>query len=241
VALCGRADWLREQGAGVDAAGDDCTDAAADLSVVHVALGGRRLGWIGLQDRVRPGAAEAIRELRGLNIRRIAMVTGDRAEAAGRVAEAIDCAEFRAGCLPQAKVEFVNEIRRGAYRVAVVGDGVNDAPALAAGDTGIAMGAAGSDVAIHSATIALMNNDLRRVPFLIRLSRRTRSIVAQNIVVGAAFIVVGMALSGAGRIPPIVAALLHNAGSLIVIFNSGRLIRAGEGGAPAEQPSRQGP
>ncbi|MBU4461336.1 MAG: cation-translocating P-type ATPase [Verrucomicrobia bacterium] len=227
--LCGRASWLGENGVAVSASSDDgAADDAADLSVVYVALGGRLLGWIGLQDQVRPGAKEAVHALRDLHIRRIAMVTGDRPAAARRVAALIDCPEFRAGCLPQAKVDFVNEVRRGSARVAVVGDGVNDAPALAAGDTGIAMGAAGSDVAIHSATIALMSNDLLRVPFLIRLSRRTRTVVGQNILVGLLFILGGIALSGAGRIPPILAALLHNAGSLIVIFNSGRLIRAGE-------------
>ena len=93
---------------------------------------------------------------------------------------------------------------------------------------GIALGAAGSDVAIHSASVALMNNDLRRLPFLIRLSRMARTVVFQNIAVGGLFIIGGLFLSGLGKLNPIVATLLHNAGSLIVVFNSARLIRAGE-------------
>ena len=156
------------------------------------------------------------------------MVTGDRASVATRVAGEIGCKEFQAECLPQQKVEFVNAVKAAGYQVAVVGDGVNDAPALAAGDTGIAMGAAGSDVAIHSAKIALMSNDLRRLPFLIRLSRGARTVIYQNLGVGALFIVVGLTASGIGLLNPIVAAMLHNVGSLIVVFNSARLIRAGE-------------
>jgi Cd2+/Zn2+-exporting ATPase len=166
--------------------------------------------------------------LRGLDVKRLAMVTGDRESVAGKVAAAVGVTEFRAECLPEAKVAFVEGVRADGYRVAVVGDGVNDAPALAAGDTGIAMGAAGSDAAIHSASVALMNNDLRRLPFLIRLSREARAVIHQNLGVGILFIVGGLLLSGMGKLNPIVAAVLHNAGSLLVVFNSARLIRSGE-------------
>src|SRR5205823_8816133 len=126
---------------------------------------------------------------------------------------------------PQNKVEFVRGIKTKGYKVAVVGDGVNDAPALAAGDIGIAMGAAGSEVAIHSATIALMNNDLRRLPFLVKLSRSTRAVINQNFLFGVAFIITGMTLAALGKVPPILAAAMHTASSLIVVFNSARLVR----------------
>ena len=159
------------------------------------------------------------------------MVTGDRRQVAEQVAGEIDCPEFSAECLPDEKARFVERMRADGFRVAVVGDGVNDAPALAAGDTGIAMGAAGSDVAIHSATVALMNNDLRRIPFLVRLSGGTRGVVLQNLSVGVLFIAGGLVLSGLGVLSPIVAALLHNVGSLVVVFNSGRLLRFGSADA----------
>jgi Zn2+/Cd2+-exporting ATPase len=156
------------------------------------------------------------------------MVTGDRQPVATRVAREIGCEEVVAECLPQNKVDFVRQIKARGYRVAVVGDGVNDAPMLAAGEIGIAMGAAGSEVAIHSATVALMNNDLRRLPFLVRLSRSTRSVINQNFLFGVFFIVGGLSLASFGYLNPIVAAILHNLGSLIVVFNSARLVRYGE-------------
>jgi len=147
---------------------------------------------------------------------------------ATRVAAEIGCEEAQGDCLPQNKVDFVRAMKAKGYKVAVVGDGVNDAPALAAGDISIAMGAAGSEVAIHSATIALMNNDLRRLPFLVKLSRSTRTVINQNFAFGILFIIVGLSLTAYGKIGPIVAAMLHNVGSLIVIFNSARLVRKGE-------------
>jgi Cd2+/Zn2+-exporting ATPase len=167
-------------------------------------------------------------ELKDSGVRRIAMVSGDRQAVATRVAAEIGCEEVKGECLPQNKVEFVRAVKAKGYQVAVVGDGVNDAPALAAGDIGIAMGAAGSEVAIHSATIALMNNDLRRLPFLIKLSRSTRAVINQNFLFGLAFIIGGMTLAALGYVVPVMAAAMHTAGSLIVVFNSARLVRKGE-------------
>ena len=197
-------------------------------SLIFVARNGHCIGWVGLQDQTRSEAREALIELKHVGVRRIAMVSGDRLPVALRVAKDIGCEEVVGDCLPQTKVDFVQKIKAKGYRVAVVGDGVNDAPALAAGDLGIAMGAAGSEVAIHSATIALMNNDLRRVPFLIKLSRMTRSVINQNFLMGVLFVIGGLVLAAMKYINPIVAALMHVAGSLLVVFNSARLVRQGE-------------
>ena len=136
--------------------------------------------------------------------------------------------DYQAEVLPQQKLEIVDGLKKKGHRVAVIGDGVNDAPALAAGDISIAMGAAGSDVAIHSATIALMNNNLNRIPFLIELSRKTSSVIKQNLIIGCGFIVVFMTLSAANFVTPIMAAVLHLVSGLIVVFNSARLVRCGE-------------
>lgn len=200
---------------------------AEGLSTLFVARDGRLLGWIGLADNTRPEAAAAIDDLRELGIKRTIIVTGDRESVARRVAGQMHC-EYKAEVLPGQKLEMVDQLRSAGHRVAVVGDGVNDAPALAAGDISIAMGAAGSDVAIHSASIALMNNNLNRIPFLVDLSRRTTAVVKQNLMIGGGFILVFGALAAYGEITPIWAAVLHVVSSLIVVFNSARLVRSGE-------------
>ncbi|MGC3961581.1 MAG: cation-translocating P-type ATPase [Verrucomicrobiota bacterium] len=226
--LVGRAQWLKDNG--VDSAFEKSVDLneTEGWSLIFVARDGKCIGWVGLQDQTRAEAREALVELKESGVRRIAMVSGDRQPVATRVAAEIGCEEAKGDCLPQNKVEFVRAVKAKGYNVAVIGDGVNDAPALAAGDIGIAMGAAGSEVAIHSATIALMNNDLRRLPFLVKLSQSTRSVINQNFLFGVLFIIGGLSAAAFGWLNPILAAILHNAGSLIVIFNSARLVRKGE-------------
>src|SRR6185369_12852234 len=226
--LVGRAQWLKDNGvsAGFEKSVD--LNEAEGWSLIFVARNGQCAGWVGMQDQTRAEAKEALAELKENGVRRIAMVSGDRQPVATRVAAEIGCEEAKGDCLPQTKVEFVRAVKAKGYKVAVVGDGVNDAPALAAGDIGIAMGAAGSEVAIHSATIALMNNDLRRLPFLVKLSRSTRAVINQNFLFGVFFIIGGITLAAFNYLSPIVAALMHNVGSIIVILNSARLVRHGE-------------
>ena len=226
--VIGRAQWLRDNGVGDNFESQVDLKEAEGYSLLYVAKEGAFIGWIGLQDATRSEAKEALSDLLNSGVQRVAMVSGDRKPVAIRVAAEIGCAEVVAECLPQNKVDFVSDLKKRGYRVAVIGDGVNDAPALAAGDMGVAMGAAGSEVAIQSATIALMNSDLRRLPFLVRLSRQTRTVINQNFLFGILFIIGGMIGASYGVINPIVAAILHNAGSLIVVFNSARLVRQGE-------------
>jgi Cd2+/Zn2+-exporting ATPase len=226
--IVGRAQWLKDNGVPEDFVKAVDLNETEGFSLLFVACNGKCIGWVGLQDQTRAEAAESLIELKQNGVRRIAMISGDRQPVASRVAREIGCEEVVGDCLPQNKVEFVRAMKLKGYRVAVVGDGVNDAPALAAGDIGIAMGAAGSEVAIHSATIALMNNDLRRLPFLVKLSRSTRAVINQNFLLGVLFCIGGLAFASSGYLNPIVAAMLHNAGSLIVIFNSARLVRKGE-------------
>jgi Cd2+/Zn2+-exporting ATPase len=227
--LVGRLQWIQDQG--VDTRSVEKLVAAADtegVSLLFVSDEGEVLGWVGLEDKTRPEAKKANAALTELGVQRLAMLTGDRWTVARKVAAELGCNEVQAECLPETKLRLVEAMREEGYHVGVVGDGVNDAPALAAGDLGIAMGAAGSDIAIHSASIALMSNDLSRLPFLIRLSHKLRAVVYENLVFGIIFVITGLLLSGFGYLHLIAAAILHNVGSFIVIFNSARLVRFGE-------------
>ncbi len=232
--LVGREMFMKERGIDVVPL-TAASQAAEGMSQLYVAVGGKLLGMIGLEDRTRPAAREAVEELREIGIHRVAMLTGDRQAVARRVAAEMACTEYRADCLPQEKLDLVNAMRGQGHRVMVIGDGVNDAPALAAGDLGVAMGAAGSDVAINSASIALLNNDLTRIPFLVKLSRATRRVVTQNLIFGALFVVTVMSLGAFDIVTPIWAAILHTASSFVVVFNSARLVRFGEERATHQQ------
>jgi Zn2+/Cd2+-exporting ATPase len=229
--LVGRGNWVTGENPDDHLKGQ-VQEAMADpeaegLSTLFVIRDGQLLGWLGMADNTRPQAAGAMDTLRDMGLKRLIIVTGDRESVAKRIAGQMHT-EYRAEVLPHQKLEMVDELKSRGHRVAVIGDGVNDAPALKAGDISIAMGAAGSDVAIHSASIALMNNNLNRIPFLIKLSRQTSAVVKQNLVIGGGFILLFLALAAAGMIAPVVAAVLQVVSSLAVVFNSARLVRAGE-------------
>jgi Cd2+/Zn2+-exporting ATPase len=226
--IVGRDTFLKQNKEDMSNISAPALDEEQGFSTLYVAKDSRSIGWIGLQDKTRPEAQQAVKELLDIGVKRVTMLTGDREEVASRVAAELACTDFRAQCLPQDKLSIVEQIRKDGHTVVVVGDGINDAPALAAGDLGIAMGAAGSDVAINSASIALMSNDLKRLPFLVRLSRKSRGIINQNLGFGIMFIILGDSAAAAGWLPAVYAAVLHFAGSLVVVFNSARLVRYGE-------------
>lgn len=226
--LVGRRTWLADRGIDLSLLDNPEYREPEGISILCVARAGKLIGWIGMEDRTREEARSAIDELRQLGVRTVIMVTGDKWSVAKRVAAEMGCTDVQAEVLPARKLEIVDGLKAKNHRVAVIGDGVNDAPALAAGDFGIAMGAAGSDVAIHSASIALMNNDLRRIPFLIRLSQATAKVIWQNLLFGVTFIIILLIAGALGRLPAMAAAFLHMVSSAVVIFNSARLVRFGE-------------
>lgn len=224
--LVGRESFLKEQNITTANIQDPALHEEQGFSTLYVARDSTCIGWIGLQDKTRPEAQQAVKELFDIGVKRVTMLTGDRDEVANRVASELGCTDFKAHCLPQDKLSIVEQIKDDGHTVLVVGDGINDAPALAAGDLGIAMGAAGSDVAINSASIALLSDDLKRLPFLVRLSRFTRRVIYENLSFGITFIILGISFSF--LILPTIAAILHFVSSLVVVFNSARLVRYGE-------------
>jgi Cd2+/Zn2+-exporting ATPase len=227
--LVGRKEWLQARETDLSLVESNPKLVPPEgLSILYVSRDHTCIGWIGLEDKARPDAREAAADLRQLGFKRLTMLTGDRWSVAHKVASELGCSEVEAECLPERKLEIVESMKQKGYKVVVVGDGVNDAPALAAGDMGIAMGAAGSDIAINSATIALMSSDLEKLPFLVRLSRKSTRVVYQNLIFGVLFVVGGLSLAFMGILTPIWAAIFHNVGSFIVIFNSARLVRYGE-------------
>ena len=226
--MVGRDTFLKENNIDISNISDPALLEEQGFSTLYVAKNSKCIGWIGMQDKTRPEAKQAVQELFDIGVKRVTMLTGDRSEVASRVAAELACTDFKAHCLPQDKLAIVEQIKKDGHTVVVVGDGINDAPALAAGDLGIAMGAAGSDVAINSASIALMSDDLTRLPFLVRLSKKTGRVIYQNLGFGIIFIVLGIAAATATWLTAPYAAVLHFVGSLIVVFNSARLVRYGE-------------
>ena len=226
--MLGRESWLKSEKVDFSNIKSSDLEAATQYSTLFISEDGKCLGWIGLEDKTKPDARACTDTLRSLGVRQIVMLTGDRWAVAKKVSDELGCNSVQAECLPETKLHLVEEMKKQGYKVIVVGDGVNDAPALATGDLGIAMGAAGSDVAIGSASITLLNDNLDRLPFLLRLAHKTQWIIYENLILGALFIICGLTLSGFGILTPVIGAILHNVGAFVIIFNSARNVRFGE-------------
>mgnify|MGYP000999280360 CR=1 FL=1 len=223
--LIGKAEMFGNDGvaplsAAMAAAVEELREKGRTTMVVR--RGDRDLGVIGLMDTPRKAAVDTMRRLRALGVRRMIMISGDNQRVATAVAAEVGLSEARGDLMPEDKVETIRTLK-AEQPVAMVGDGVNDAPAMASASVGVAMGAAGSDVALETADVALMADDLSHLPFAVGLSRRTRSVIRQNVFIslGVVAILVPATILGLG-IGPAVA--MHEGSTLVVVFNALRLL-----------------
>ena len=193
-------------------------------TAIYVAVDGKFVGYIALADTLRQESAGMIRRLSSLNVEPI-LLTGDHENAAKTIAGELGIQELRANCLPEDKLKYIDEWQQSGKQVCMVGDGVNDAPALKKARVGIAMGGVGSDIAVEAADIALVDDEVKELPHLMALSRRMMTTIKLNMTFSMTlnFIAIGLAI--AGTLNPVVGALVHNAGSVLVITNSALLLK----------------
>jgi Cd2+/Zn2+-exporting ATPase len=193
-------------------------------TVIPIAVNGVLKGLITLADTPRLEAKRAIAELKRIGIREVIMITGDNPRTADRIAKELGIDRVYAEVLPQDKLQIIRDLQAQGKKVAFVGDGVNDAPALAAAEVGIAMGLAGTDVALETADIGLMADEIERIPQIIGLSRQALGVIRQNVIFSMSMNVLSVVLGGFGIIGPVIGALMHEASALPVLANSARLI-----------------
>lgn len=238
VLRAGRGAWLRELAPGIAEQMAAVEEKIAGMSSVHVMLGDRYLGAVGLEDKLRRNAGDVVQHLRRLGVRRVCIFTGDRLDVARRVGMSVGVDSVEAECLPEEKHAELKHLIAKGHRTLVVGDGINDGPILASAEVGVAMGLSGSDIATNSAGVALMHDDLRHVPFLLEIARKTRGIIGQNIAASLLLAIVGLALAATGNINIWVTPFYQAVAYLFVILNSLRLVRFGEDFAEDEQARR---
>jgi Cd2+/Zn2+-exporting ATPase len=227
-ALLGRRALLTDLGVAVDAADDE------DASQVWVAHGGRYIGSIVLQDQPRSEAREALAAMRALGIDRLILLTGDRATTARRVGALLGMDEVVAEVLPAQKLELVRAEQAAGRTVMMVGDGVNDAPALGGADVGVAIGAELNEVALGGADVALLGTDLGRLPLLIGLADITRRVIGENVWLAFGLSIILIVMAARGILDPLSGALAQSVAVLVVVVNSARILRFGN---PAVKPS----
>ena len=183
----------------------------------------RLLGLIAVADTVRPDAREVTQKLKSLGVRKVVMLTGDHGRVARAIARQVGVDEVHSDLLPEDKVKVIRLLKNGG-RVAMVGDGINDAPALATADVGIAMGAAGTDVAMETADVVLMSDNLKNIPFALQLSRRSQTVIRENLAFALAVIVVLVASALGFHLPLPIGVVGHEGSTVLVCFNGLRLL-----------------
>ena len=224
--IVGRAEWLAGEGIEIPDSVKELlkTKESEGMTSLLVSLDGRLLGTVSISDTLRERAKATIDKIRGEGVSEIWMLTGDSEQVANRIGNELGI-RYEARLLPEEKVRRVKDWKKKGQVVAMVGDGVNDAPALAAADIGIAMGAVGTDVAIETADIALMTDELEKIPTVIRLSRKALRVIKENLVFALVFNTAMVILSAQGWVTMILGAIVHQASSLLVILNSMRLLK----------------
>jgi len=210
----------------IDVAGLSIVDEleAQGKTLLFISLAGHVAGILAATDTLRPEIPRALALVRELGINKIELLTGDNERVASTLAGEIGV-NYRANLLPENKIAIVKEYQKRGHRVVMVGDGVNDAPALAQADVGIAMSAAGTDIAMEAAHIALMRDDWMLVPEALLIARRTMGVVKSNLVFTAIYNLVGLSLAALGFLPPIFAAAAQSLPDLGILANSSRLFR----------------
>ena len=197
---------------------------ARGCTLIYLAVDGAPAGFCALADTVRGEAAAMLRALSAEGVSPV-LLTGDNENAAAHIARTLSIREYRAGCLPEDKLNWIDRAQQAGVRICMVGDGINDAPALKRAFVGIAMGGVGSDIAVDAADIVLVNDRVEELPHLLALSRRMMTTIRLNLAFSMALNLVAIVLAMTGVLNPVVGALVHNAGSVLVILNSALLLK----------------
>ena len=222
--LAGNPELLRERGVALDAVPSAEAHIRQGCTVTYVAVDGKLVGFLALSDTLRKESAATIASLSDLGVQPV-LLTGDHEAAAKDIAEKLHIGEVRANCLPEDKLKYIGEYQGKNMPVCMIGDGINDAPALKKADVGIAMGGTGSDIAVDAADIALVDDEVKELPHLVALSKRMMTTIKLNMTFSMTLNFIAIALAIIGTLNPVVGALVHNAGSVLVITNSAFLLK----------------
>lgn len=224
--LAGNRELLEEYEIPIDASILEKTDAllSRGCTVIFTAIEGHLAGYLALADTLRPESAQMVDGLRQLGLEPV-LLTGDHSSAANAIASQVHISEVHAGCLPEDKLSWIDDYQNQGEPVCMIGDGINDAPALKKAQVGIAMGGIGSDIAVDAADIALVNDEVQELPHLFALSKRMMVTIQSNLAFSMGLNLLAIILAITGILNPVVGALVHNAGSVLVIINSALLLK----------------